>query len=223
MTETTFDIDADLFMRVRRAVGTENTRYYLSGVLIEPDPSGGAWLVATDGRAILVARDKTASAPKAAVVSLTLAERPSVSDCDEDGCAMSAPDYTGRRLRFDLVDHGDAIAKITFGRGYGGEAAIAGHVVDGDKFPNWRGVWASKKPAAQEKTYDGFGLNARMLHNVTGGDHVQIIDRAPGLAMGIIFSDVPEMVGLIMPCQIISGGRALLDELLTTQTEKEPT
>lgn len=52
-----FNVNADLFRNVARAVSTESTRYYLNGVLIEPHPCGGTYLVATDGHRMIVAYD----------------------------------------------------------------------------------------------------------------------------------------------------------------------
>lgn len=40
-----YNLDADLFIRVRRAVGAEETRYYLTGVHVESAPGGGALMV----------------------------------------------------------------------------------------------------------------------------------------------------------------------------------
>jgi hypothetical protein len=52
-----FNVNADLFRNVARAVSTESTRYYLNGVFIEPHPCGGTYLVATDGHRMIVAYD----------------------------------------------------------------------------------------------------------------------------------------------------------------------
>ena len=50
-------LDADLFLRAYSAVSTEETRYYLNGVHIEPAPDGGVLMVATDGHRLLCIRD----------------------------------------------------------------------------------------------------------------------------------------------------------------------
>lgn len=52
-----FNVNADLFRNVSRAVSTEETRYYLQGVNIEPHACGGVYLVATDGHRMIVAYD----------------------------------------------------------------------------------------------------------------------------------------------------------------------
>lgn len=50
-------LDADLFLRAYSAVSTEETRYYLNGVHIEPAPDGGVLMIATDGHRLLCIRD----------------------------------------------------------------------------------------------------------------------------------------------------------------------
>lgn len=53
-----FRINADLFRAVSVAVSTEETRYYLCGVNVEPHPVRGVILTATDGHRLLCAHDE---------------------------------------------------------------------------------------------------------------------------------------------------------------------
>ena len=50
-------VSADIFRRAWTCISKEDTRYYLNGVHIEPHPSGGALLVATDGHKLVAIRD----------------------------------------------------------------------------------------------------------------------------------------------------------------------
>lgn len=50
-------VDADLLIRAGHCVSEEETRYYLQGVHVEPHANGGARLVATDGRKMVIIRD----------------------------------------------------------------------------------------------------------------------------------------------------------------------
>lgn len=50
-------VDADLLIRAWNCVSEEETRYYLNGVYVEPHADGGARLVATDGRKMVMIRD----------------------------------------------------------------------------------------------------------------------------------------------------------------------
>lgn len=53
----TFNVRADLFRACRLACSTEETRFYLQGVFIQPHHVEGVFLVATDGHRMLVAHD----------------------------------------------------------------------------------------------------------------------------------------------------------------------
>lgn len=66
-------VTADLFRRAYAAVSTEETRFYLNGVNVEPCPSGsGAVLVGTDGHRLIAIRDGDAVVgERAGIVWLT--------------------------------------------------------------------------------------------------------------------------------------------------------
>lgn len=53
--------NADLFRIAYSCVSTEETRYYLNGVHLEPHPCGGAFMVATDGHRLIVVHDESAN------------------------------------------------------------------------------------------------------------------------------------------------------------------
>lgn len=75
MTEQAFEcvVSADLFRRASVAVSTEETRYYLNGVAVQPCDQGGALLVATDGHRLLAIRDPHAHVVGSGIVSLSKA------------------------------------------------------------------------------------------------------------------------------------------------------
>lgn len=52
-----FHFDASLVAKMAPFVSNEETRYYLHGIHVTADPSGGVRLAATDGKALIVARD----------------------------------------------------------------------------------------------------------------------------------------------------------------------
>lgn len=56
-----FNIKARLMAAVAQFKAKHDIRFYLNGVLVEPDPNGGAFLVATNGHAMGVWRDETAT------------------------------------------------------------------------------------------------------------------------------------------------------------------
>lgn len=50
-------VSAKAFAAAMLAVSTEETRYYLNGVLIEPNPAGGVTVVATNGHILIAIHD----------------------------------------------------------------------------------------------------------------------------------------------------------------------
>ncbi len=65
-------VDAELFWRAGFCVSTDETRYYLTGTRIEPEPiKGGAVMVSTNGQALVAFRDPNAFIEGAAIVSLS--------------------------------------------------------------------------------------------------------------------------------------------------------
>lgn len=65
----TIRVNADLFRIVYTTVSSEETRYYLNGVHIEPHQNG-ALMVATDGHRMIVAHDTAGECTESAIVKL---------------------------------------------------------------------------------------------------------------------------------------------------------
>lgn len=64
-------VSAPMFRRAMAAISKNETRYYLNGVYVEPCEAGGVILVSTDGRRMIVLRDRAGSAPNGpGIVSL---------------------------------------------------------------------------------------------------------------------------------------------------------
>ena len=197
-----YNLDADLFMRVRRAVGAEEVRYYLTGVHVEPAPGGGALMVATEGRAMLVARDPQGFAPAPAIVRLTMPESspPDPSCCDDGCCALMADSYVGVRMAFDMPDEGPAIAAMMRGT-HPWKHAIVERVKG--RFPDWRKVWsAGAKPITPRRGHQAFGINPDLLARITAGDRIVLRPLHGGAANQVIFDGIGEMAGVIMACAL---------------------
>ena len=72
-------LNAGLFWRASACVSTEETRYYLTGVHVEPEPkSGGAVMVSTDGHKMIVIRDAAAFVEGDAIVALSASMKASM-------------------------------------------------------------------------------------------------------------------------------------------------
>lgn len=74
MTDRPYDFlfRADLFRASMRCMSTEETRYYLNGVAVQPHPSEGVFLVATDDHRMSVMHDPQGYASRSAIFRPTL-------------------------------------------------------------------------------------------------------------------------------------------------------
>lgn len=213
-----FDVDAPLFIAVRRAVGDELGRFALTGVLIEPIPEGGAWLVATDGITMLVGKDQTAVAPYPAVVDLRLLK--ASPDCDDDTRDGPARDWEGLRLRFAVTEEGSvATAKSATTYRWQEPVGVMSKVCDADQFAPWRQVWADPKstvgrvdPILARKS-DSFGYRCDMIAKMAGDLGFRLITEVENGPSVVLFDNMPNLVGLIAPIVFKSVGLALATEL----------
>lgn len=212
-----FDLDADLFLRVRRAQGIEEIRYYLHGVLIEPIEGGGAWIVATDGRVMLVARDDAATAPRRALIGLVMPEvpTPDPSQCDEDCCALMPASHQGARLRFCVEREASSVAQFVR-RHIAYQEAIASDLGCEDKYPAWRKVWASPTAMEPRRGHRAWGLNPALLDRITGGEIVSLRNLGEGAAMQMLFNGNEAITGLFMPCDLsgTNGSEDLIEQIM---------
>ena len=221
-----FDVDAELFMMVRRAVGSEETRYYLQGVFIEPDPRGGAWLVATDGIIMMVARDASAVAPKPAIIKLQLLEVPDEPDC-ECGAPVGGHDFTRKRLVFDLPEEGYAPAILVTPGLWRQSIGVIDPAPDAVKYPAWRKVWGDQYQC--QPKHDAGGDAAKdvsvsvfhggRLDRLIGGEAFQIIIPADHGPAVVLLNERANVAGLIAPYQGKIKGQELLAELRLAGTQ----
>lgn len=223
---TMFDLNAGLFMEVRRAVGGEESRHYLTGVLVEPIPEGGAWLVATDGHIMLVGKDASAVAPCSLIVRLDLLRDPE-SNGLECECGLTVKeelvsDWTDLRLCFDMPEEeprsGVAHA-IAGGRGWRDPIGIVTAVADPSKYPAWRQVWADpdgakRRHGSESKTSgDSYGWHGQLLARLVGPRPFRLVQAAEGAPAIVLFHDDPDLVGLFTSYRFVSSGLALASEL----------
>lgn len=219
---TEYNLDADLFMRVRRAIGAEETRYYLTGIHVEPAPGGGALMVATDGSVMLVARDPHGFVPAPAIVQLTMPESspPDPSCCDDGCCALMADSYTGARLTFDLPDEGPVVAAMMRGA-HPWKHAIVERIKG--RFPNWRKVWsAGAKQITLRRDHQAFGINLDLLARIARGDKILLRPLHGGPAQQVIFDGIGEMAGIIMAYDLtrIEGSAEFADSLADAEAHQ---
>ena len=187
---------ADHFRAASLIVSKEETRYYLTGVLVEPNPAGGIFLVATDGHKLVVIHDPNGSA-----------NRPAILSCDFKSSALKTkrPEL-GRRviltgntadIRNAAPDDDDTEATITVDR-------MLFEEVDGP-FPSWRRV----VPLDINTTESGvFSFNGNYLKTIVDSvklltsermTQLEIFQKAPNDPAVIRCLDAPDALYVIMP------------------------
>ena len=199
LTPTTFFLPADDLRAAFQCISTEQTHYYLGGVLIEADK-----LVALDGHQML-----TIEMPDGCHVG---------TECFTQG--IDAPEGAGFILSCDATDkafkakggdlwvYGDTttgILQFVINHGEGGEMYRVGvlefSVIDGT-YPEWRRVVAEVDGGAESLCYDPAVL-ARLVKAadvIDKGRGIQLTGGAtPGDPIRVDFVASPRLRGTLMP------------------------
>lgn len=169
-------VNARLFAAAAICISTDETRYYLTGVRIEPHPEKGALLVATDGHRLIVIHDVEGECSKAAIVSLP---KEMAAACVEWIVSESYDEWDNPASSKSLGD--DRILRVDDD----GRAEIERHFraltdcrVDGD-YPDWRKVLPVPAegprgaPMLKGQYLDDFGKISKLL--TQGNTGVRIV------------------------------------------------
>lgn len=149
-------VSARAYATVMLAQSTEETRYYLNGVLVEPNPAGGVNLVATDGHVLIAVHDKTGETNGSWICPVPSQMRqfllanldPRPEPEDHDGFYMDEPEVGGEPeiRQLDQITFSGDMASITSPEHAWQEKApiemvMAAQIgaIDG-KFPPWAKV-----------------------------------------------------------------------------------
>lgn len=143
MTEPMVSIPLEDLRAVLPFMGSEDVRYYLNGVLVEPY-NGGCLLVATNGHIMAVIESKAARCDRSRILALSNAEflsavrgRTQPIRVDEDGDELPNEDEN-----FDGsldIANAEARAVITAENGVERFVMAGSPFIDG-KYPDWRKV-----------------------------------------------------------------------------------
>jgi DNA polymerase III beta subunit, central domain len=196
-------VNARLFKIASLFQSTDETRYYLNGVCVEPHPDG-ALMAATDGHRLIVILDRSGACERTAIIGLpTLMRRALVAYVDE--VERDDDDEVIDRTRVCCEDR----TLTVDGDGY---AEIAGHlracekcVIDG-KFPDWRRIVPKRDvsaPVTSLPVFDGNYIAAfAEAANLFGDTDHQIIHIAPVDAEApalVLFSGFRDAFAVLMP------------------------
>lgn len=197
-------VDAKLFNACRQVQSTEETRYYLNGVYVQPHPEKGALLVATDGHRMMVAHDQGGVCKKEAICAIDKeafsrkAERPEVVtqiEIDGEGIASVGTTYRSVKSVFIEGTYPDwsrvlrPVLELAKKRFYGKP------VFDAAAF-NGRYLAHLPKIAA----ILGDGIDTRPVKLVTFNEH------DPAL---VLYPNFPNVFGVLMPMRAASMEPAL--------------
>lgn len=184
------NVSALLFRAAAECQSTEETRYYLNGVYIQPHPNGGALLVATDGHRLFVAHDVGGTCDKAAIVAIDKAV------------------FTKKTLQFEnneaprISVNDDGIASV------GTYRSVKSAVIDG-VFPDYRAAlkpilaMAKKKqfaPASFNQIYlAAFGKIGSMLLEGYKGTSICVSSFTASDPALVRFNGINHAFGVLMP------------------------
>lgn len=117
------------------------------------------------GRAILVARDDSATAPRRAVINLVMPETPAPTfrQCDECECALSPMSHLGARLRFSAEPGKSGVAEFAR-KDCVYHEAIASDLNCADKYPDWRRLWQKPKEHEPRSRHEAGGYAPPFWH-----------------------------------------------------------
>lgn len=193
----TCNVSADLFRRALSCVSTEETRYYLTGVFVEPCASGGALLVATDGHKLVAIRDPSGEVSGSAIVSPDKAS----------AAALKAKGFDRR-----LVVSGDAL-QLSVVEIITDRAPRTAHlqaepcIIDGS-FPDWRRVVPETVTPAAGHTVDvtHLGVVARALQTPgllrSSADHYFVrMYSESAVEPIVVYGGLPDAFGVVMPAR----------------------
>jgi hypothetical protein len=188
-----FNVNADFFRAASLFQSTEEARYYLRGVLIEPHAVKGALLAATDGNRMICIHDETGTCDRPVIVKL-------------DKAAIKATKQDRRETAPRRIAGDDTKAPAWVLAGDNAEQLhmVKDWWIDGT-FPDWRRVTPRIEDAAPQvcDSYNAgyLGAFADVYHDLTGKKEAVITIRSAhvgGPAL-VRFRSVENAFGVIMP------------------------
>lgn len=185
---TAFNVDASLFRIAAMFQSTEETRYYLNGVHIEPHHQEGVFLVATDGYRLFVAHDVTGKIEGGnAIVQLG---KDQLKACKE-GRGETEPrriTATDEKQPLTITANGEAVS------------IQSRWIIDGS-FPDWKKIMRGLRPEGHLEAVDGDYLKsfADAAKALTGAAEIEFSHSTTNGPAIIRFSNVSNAFGVLMP------------------------
>lgn len=190
-----FNVNATLFARVSLAQSSEETRFYLCGVSIEPAPHGlpGVTITATDGHKLISAYDAAGTTTAPVVVKAP----PHILKSCKPWKNGDEPRLTG--------DDGTIVVVDTAGT----EQIARGTTVDGT-FPEWRRVVPQTVGAGTGAIFAPEILATLAKALISGKSGGLVIRGAKDTDAHLVWGDDARMIGVAMPFRDPKTDRATL-------------
>lgn len=212
-----FILPARHMFHLQRAIADEAefTRFYLSGVYVEPIPGGGAFLVATDGHVMLIHRARTATATRTAILKVCEPALP--DEFDEYGERIERR-WEGHHIHIGCeISEGPVAAQVTYRGGSEPYMHVLAEEVAG-KFPDWRKTLSTDFSDYRAKLTKGQQidhLDPRKLGNICsmwrGARVTQLHPRHPYL---VTMEDDPDTLAVLAPRAVKAADLRPLDDML---------
>lgn len=190
---TCFAVRLEALLRVRPFVSSEEIRYYLNGVFVQPHEKGGAVCTATDGHRLGVRHDPTGRVFEQQIVKLPKAIRaPSASQSRMWAVLTRTGDSYGHlSLVPALLDREHDTPENAIARIGEAELRFGDAIIDGD-FPDYTRVIPSE--GADDKVV---GFNGKLVASF--GDHLTIRGEGASSPHLIFDNNDPDFLGVLMP------------------------
>ena len=186
MNDVVAKFDADLYHIAYAFTGREETRFYLSGVLIEPHPEQGVLLVATDGHRLIVIHDEDGFAKEKIIVRM---DKSPLSLCKKRSTEV---------VNREVEVFADGMAFVL--REYKHIGVQDDAIIDGT-FPNWRGVLPTgitEKPTLTALNGHFLGEFSAAAKRLTGSECL-FFAASKGKPFLINFAGETQAFGVMMP------------------------
>lgn len=212
-----FILPAGIMMHMQRTIASdaEMTRYYLSGVHVEPIPGGGAFLVATDGHAMLIHRASKALAVRAATIKLVEPKLP--HEIDEWGEPV-VMDWSRVHVRISTLTETPFAAQLVHQGREDPHMHIIAEEIRGP-FPNWRKPLDSDFSASRQALKPGPRIDhvdARRLARICAlWSAVRITQLRQDHPHLITMEDDPDTPGVLAPRAVRAPDTPPLTDMLT--------
>jgi len=214
----TIRVNANLFRIAHSVASTEETRYYLNGVFVEPHPCGGVLLTATDGHRLLTVYDREGHAVRPLILRQSKESERLSKPGKKDG---------GRILKFEAPSgYGPVMAEFSIKASAEVIGTARMDVIDGT-YPDYRRAVPrylpeTGSPANFSPIYiESFAKVARELAAESGFGRGMIrIATSDSCSAALIHFEVfPDAFGVLMPMR--GGDRTNVPDWLDAQGNPE--